>query len=97
MLSLDIISQTLNRADTLSFVGRYLYNLDEFISFLRLCRKTIAKEEGAEKLSKDSARADMEMERSQSKIRHQMTLCKSYIRQFETRIQMVREIVTYNS
>lgn len=90
MLRLDNIRDTLNRKDTLSVVSRYLHNHDDFIAFLRLCRKTIVSEEGSQRLCKDFARADVEMERSQSKIRHQMMLCKSYIRQFETWIQMVR-------
>jgi hypothetical protein len=98
--TIDRIPANLAKASRLSIVERYLANLEEYTSFLILCRSTShaeidagCKESGAGAPAlewyKLKHRAHMESTRTQIKIKHQQRLCRIYLQQFETLVQMV--------
>ena len=78
-------------------IDRYLSTLDEHTSFFRSVHRLLPLEEATRSrvqtaafLSKSTMQAtQLEVERTREKIEYGQRLCKTYMRQYDTLIQMV--------
>ena len=94
---LNDLPEILEKSNRLARIDRYLSGLEEFQSFFSSVRQLLsveaAPETGNNQLgfrSTDVTKsADFEAERAQEKIQQEQRLCQTYMRQYDTLVQLV--------
>lgn len=89
----------LEKANTLARIDRYLSRLEEFALFfisvqaLPLIEQTPINEARSPtfRSQRITASAEFEASRARNKISHEQRLCQTYMKQFDTLVQMVRQ------
>lgn len=87
----------LQQSDRLARIDRYLSSLEEFAAFFISVRQEFSPERSSQTapetlqcLSRSTVQcANLEASRAQRKIEHEQRLCKTYLKQFDTLVQLV--------
>ncbi|KAL8980946.1 MAG: hypothetical protein Q9205_004118 [Flavoplaca limonia] len=94
---LDDLPLILEKSNRLARVDRYLSSLEEIVAFFTSVRQELSLEStrpwnapAVPCLTRDVIlSANLEVSRAQRKIEHERRLCKTYLRQFDTLVQLV--------
>ena len=94
---LDGLPAILEKANRLSRIDRYLSSLEEFASFFNSVHELFQVEQGPTEAvlqptfcsGRVGASRTLEAEKAKNKISHEQRLCKTYMKQFDTLVQMV--------
>lgn len=102
--NLDDLPMILEKTTRLARIDRYLFSLEEFASFFSSVQQLPLSEPAPENLlhspvfrsHRVSQSAKFEASRAQNKISHEQKLCQTYMKQFETLIQLVGETLFWH-
>ena len=94
---LNDLPEILEKSNRLARIDRYLSGLKEFLSFFSSVRHLLPVEASPEKAADQPAfrlmtvtkSAEFEASRAQDKVQQEQRLCQTYMRQYDTLVQLV--------
>lgn len=93
---LDDLPVILEKSNRLARIDRYLSTLEEFVSFFLSVQKSLPPEPTPESQQTFQSKQNrdcgsLEASRACEKIQHEQRLCQTYLKQFDTLVQLVHD------